>query len=53
MQRLPGESGRVGCQQPTTPLFFNGFDDLIVVPGVAIVAPEELIKVGWTKGLKD
>lgn len=33
--------------------FFNSFDGQTVVPGDAIVVPEELIKVSWTKELKD
>jgi protein involved in polysaccharide export with SLBB domain len=33
--------------------FFNSFDSQKVVPGDAIVVPEELIKVSWTKELKD
>jgi polysaccharide export outer membrane protein len=33
--------------------FFNGFDGQKVVPGDAIVVPEELIKVSWTKELRD
>jgi protein involved in polysaccharide export with SLBB domain len=33
--------------------FFNSFDGQIVVPGDAIVVPEELIKVSWAKELKD
>jgi polysaccharide biosynthesis/export protein len=33
--------------------FFNSFDGQAVVPGDAIVVPEELIKLSWTKELKD
>lgn len=33
--------------------FFNSFDGQVVVPGDAIVVPEELLKVSWTKELKD
>ena len=33
--------------------FFNSFDSQKVVPGDAIVVPEELIKLSWTKELKD
>jgi len=33
--------------------FFNSFDGQSVVPGDAIVVPEELIKVSWTRELKD
>ena len=33
--------------------FFNGFNGQVLVPGDAIVVPEELIKVSWTKELRD
>jgi polysaccharide export outer membrane protein len=33
--------------------FFNGFNGQKVMPGDAIVVPEELIKVSWTKELRD
>ena len=33
--------------------FFNSFDGQKVVPGDAIVVPEELLKISWTKELKD
>ena len=32
---------------------FNGFNGQVVVPGDAIVVPEELDKTTWTKDLKD
>jgi polysaccharide export outer membrane protein len=33
--------------------FFNSFDSQKVLPGDAIVVPEELIKFSWTRELKD
>ncbi len=33
--------------------FFNGFDGQVLVPGDAIVVPEELIKFNWSRELKD
>ena len=33
--------------------FFNGFNGQVLVPGDAIVVPEELNKVTWTRELKD
>jgi len=48
---LKADGSVVSKQQSSR--FFNSFNGQIVVPGDAIVVPEELLKFSWTKELKD